>query len=123
LLRAIIEGGHTLLLSSEMLHELAKVLRYPRMQEFFDLPEELVYEYVGFLRQASEMVTLSPLVIAPIRDVNDVIVMQTAIIGEADVLCTNDEDFFAPPADEYLARLGVGVLDDIDLIRLLRHAG
>jgi hypothetical protein len=40
-------------------------------------------------------VTLNPLLTAPIRDVNDIIVMQTAIIGEADILCTNDDDFFA----------------------------
>jgi predicted nucleic acid-binding protein len=59
-------------------------------------------------------------VIAPIRDVNDVIVMQTAIIGEADVLCTNDEDFFETPAIEYLNKLGIEVADDIDLMHRLR---
>ncbi len=35
---------------------------------------------------------------APIRDVNDVMVMQTAIIGEADILCTKDDDFFEDSA-------------------------
>ena len=78
-----------------MLHELAKVLRYPQLQKFYDLSESLIYDYVSFLRLSSEIVPLNPLVTAPIRDVNDVIVMQTAIIGEADVLCTNDEDFFS----------------------------
>ena len=57
---------------------------------------------------------------APIRDVNDVVVMQTAIIGEADALCTNDDDFFEPPAAQYLNRLGISVLDDVGLMRLLR---
>jgi hypothetical protein len=65
-------------------------------------------------------VTLDPLVIAPIRDVNDIIVMQTAIIGEADVLCTKDEDFFESPANEYLHRMGISVLDDIALMQRLR---
>lgn len=106
LLLAIIENRHTLLLSSEMLYELARVLRYRRLQAFYGLSEELVYDYVGFLRQASETVTLSPLVAAPIRDLNDIVVMQTAIIGDADVLCTNDQDFFEEPAGGYLARLG-----------------
>ncbi len=123
LLIAIIESQHTLLLSNEMLHELARVLRYPRLQAFYGLSENLVYEYVGFLRQAAEMVSLSPMVVAPIRDVNDVIVMQTAIVGEADVLCTNDEDFFAKPAAEYLASLQIAVLDDITLITRLREPG
>lgn len=51
---------------------------------------------------------------------NDVIVMQTAIIGEADILCTTDEDFFETSATEYLSKLGIAVMDDIAAIRRLR---
>jgi predicted nucleic acid-binding protein len=81
----------------------------------------MVYNYVAFLRESSEIVSLSPLVAAPICDVNDVIVMQTAIIGEADILCTNDDDFFEEPTSEYLTGLGIAVLDDVGLMRRLRH--
>ncbi len=77
-----------------MLHELARVLRYPRLQMFYGLSETLVFDYIAFLRRSSEIVTLNPLVAAPMRDVNDIIVMQTAIIAEAEILCTKDEDFF-----------------------------
>jgi putative PIN family toxin of toxin-antitoxin system len=98
LLIDIVEGEHRLLLSNEMPHELARVLRYPRLLKFFGLTEEMVFDYVTFLRQSSEIVTLDPLVAAPIRDVNDIIVMQTAIIGEAEMLCTKDEDFFEDAA-------------------------
>jgi hypothetical protein len=62
---------------------------------------------------------LKPLVFAPIRDLNDVIVMQTAIIGEADVLCTN-EDFFQEPARAYLTQMAIEVLDDVTLMQRLR---
>jgi putative PIN family toxin of toxin-antitoxin system len=120
LLTNIVESQHTLLLSNEMLNELAKVLRYPRLQTFYGLTENLVYDYVMFLRQSSEIVTLNSLVMAPIRDVNDIIVMQTAIIGEADILCTKDDDFFEKPASEYLSRLGITVLDDVSLMHRLR---
>jgi predicted nucleic acid-binding protein len=65
-------------------------------------------------------VTLNPLVTAPIRDVNDIVVMQTAIIGEADILCTKDDDFFEKPASEYLSEMGIAVLDDISLMHILR---
>jgi hypothetical protein len=65
-------------------------------------------------------VTLDPLVAAPSRDVNDVVVMQTAIIGEADILCTKDEDFFEKPAGEYLSGMGIAVVDDIAPIHPLR---
>jgi putative PIN family toxin of toxin-antitoxin system len=120
LLIGILDSEHRLLLSNEILHELARVLRYPRLQAFYDLPENLVYDYIGFLRHSSEIVSLNPLVTAPIRDVNDVIVMQTAIIGEADILCTKDDDFFESPAAEYLNKVGIAVLDDIGLLRRLR---
>jgi len=120
LLTNIVESEHRLLLSNEMLHELAKVLRYPRLREFYGLTEDMVFEYVKFLRRCSEIVTLDPLLIVPIRDVNDIIVMQTAIIGEADILCTKDEDFFEDPASEYLRKVDVAVLDDITLMHRLR---
>jgi putative PIN family toxin of toxin-antitoxin system len=120
LLVNIVEGDHKLLLSNEMLHELARVLRYPRLQEFYGLTEDLVFNYVRFLRRSSEIVTLDPLVSAPIRDVNDIIVMQTAIIGEAEILCTTDEDFFENHASEYLRKMGIDVVDDITLMHRLR---
>lgn len=51
---------------------------------------------------------------------NDVIVMQTALIGEADILCTKDDDFFEKPAGEYLNKMGIKVMDDIALMKRLR---
>jgi predicted nucleic acid-binding protein len=44
LLVKIVEGSHTLLLSNEMLAELSKVLRYPRLQKYYALTENLVFE-------------------------------------------------------------------------------
>lgn len=120
LLIRIVESDHILLLSNEMLFELAKVLRYPHMLELHGLSEERIYGYISFLREAAEMVTPNPLLIAPIRDVNDTVVMQTALIGEADVLCTRDRDFFEPPAEAFLRKAGIAVVDDIVLIQRLR---
>jgi putative PIN family toxin of toxin-antitoxin system len=87
LLIGIVDSDHQLILSNEMLNELARVLRYPRLHTLYDLPEILVYDYIAFLHRSSEIVVLNPLMITPIRDVNDVIVMQTAIIGEARTAC------------------------------------
>jgi putative PIN family toxin of toxin-antitoxin system len=120
LLLSIVESDHILVLSNEMLYELARVLRYPRMLAHHGLSEQRIYEYVGFLREAAEIVVLNPLLVTPIRDVNDTVVMQTAVIGEADVLCTKDSDFFEPPASPFLRRAGIEVLNDISLIRRLR---
>jgi len=116
LLLTLVESKLTLLLSNFMSWR----VRYPRLRDFYDLTESDVFDYVSFLRRSSEPVKLNPLVMAPIRDVNDVIVMQTAIIGEADILCTTDDDFFEKPASEYLWRMGIAVVDDIALMQRLR---
>ena len=120
LLLDIVASKHVLLISNEMLYELARVLRYPRLLEFYGLSETRVYEFIGFLREVAEIVTLSPLLTLPIRDVNDIVVLQTALIGEANVLCTRDEDFFTSPASGFLDKLGVAVMDDLALLHRLR---
>ena len=116
----IVASDHILLLSNEMLFELAKVLGYPHMPELHGLSEERIYDYLAFLREAAEIVVPNPLLIAPIRDINDTVVMQTALIGEADVLRTRDRDFFEPPAEAFLRKAGIAVMDDVALIQRLR---
>ena len=52
-----------LALSSEILHEVAKVLRYPRLQEFYGLSEVQVYEFIGYCwksRRSSRSIPFSP---------------------------------------------------------------
>lgn len=51
---------------------------------------------------------------------NDTVVMQTSIIGEADVRCSRDRDFFEPPAEEFLRKAMIAVLDDISVTHRLR---
>ena len=120
LLLRLVESDHVLLISDEMLYELVKVLRYPRMLALHGLSEGRIYDYIGFLRRTTEVIRPNPLLVTPIRDINDTVVMQTAIIGEADVLCTRDQDFFEPPAEPFLRRAGIAVLDDIALMQRLR---
>lgn len=120
LLLRLVGSDHALLISDEMLYELAKVLRYPRMLALHGLSEGRICDYIGFLRRTTEVIRPNPLLVTPIRDINDTVVMQTAIIGEADVLCTRDQDFFEPPAEPFLRRAGIAVLDDIALMQRLR---
>ena len=121
LLLEVIASRHTLLLSNEILYELARVLRYPRMRALHGLPESRVYDYIGFLREVSQLVTLNPLLSVPIRDVNDVAVVQTALIGEADVICKKDEDFYDTGITHFLARVGISVMDDVALMQRIRN--
>jgi predicted nucleic acid-binding protein len=60
LLIGVVESDHILPLSNEMLYELARVLRYPRMPALHGLSEERIYDFVGFLREAAEIVAPVP---------------------------------------------------------------
>lgn len=118
-LLALLASDHTLILSNEMLVEVARVLRYPRLRMVHGQNEEAIYSFTGWLRDAAELVVLNPLTLAPIRDRSDMFVLQTALNGEADVLCTGDRDFFEPPASIFLASVGIAVLTDAQLMRRL----
>jgi len=120
LLLTILASDQTLILSSEILFEAARVLRYPRLMAVHGESEETIYEFIGWLREAAEIVMLDPLALAPIRDRNDIFVVQTALNGEADVLCSGDRDFFEPPASIFLASCGIEVLTDAQLMRKLQ---
>jgi putative PIN family toxin of toxin-antitoxin system len=121
LMLAILDGDHTLVLSNEMISEVARVLRYPRLAAAHGKSEEAIYKFTEWLRDAAEIVALNPLALAPIRDRNDIFVLQTALRGEADVLCTLDRDFFEPPASIFLAGCGIAVLTDAQLMRRLEE--
>jgi putative PIN family toxin of toxin-antitoxin system len=83
LLRELLQQRWTILISAEMLVELARVLRYPRLQARYNLTEADLYDYIQFLRQAVEIVAPDTSLAVPIRDASDIAVVQTAIAGEA----------------------------------------
>lgn len=119
LLRAVLADDHRLLISNEMLAELTRVLRYSRLAMDHGEDEEAIYEFTSWLRHSAELVTVSPLTVAPTRDSQDVIVIQTALSGAADILCTMDRDFFEPPASVFLASHSIAVLTDAQLMQKL----
>ena len=120
LLLQILETGHPLVLSNEILAETARVLRYPRLRDRHGMPEGRIYDYVMLLTSVATMVRPDPLLFAPIRDVNDIVVIQTAVAGGAEVICTTDEDFFAHPACEFLRSFGIRTMTDGELLAELR---
>lgn len=85
------------------------------------MPDDKVYEYVMLLQSVATIVRPDPMLIAPIRDPNDIVVLQTALIGGAELICTTDQDFFNPPASEFLRSAKIAVLTDAQLMRIL-HA-
>jgi putative PIN family toxin of toxin-antitoxin system len=111
LIVALIEGGHTLVLSNEIIAETIKVLRYPRLQK--------LYDYAQFLRQVSQTVILGQPYHAPLRDADDLHVLQTAERGAADVLCSEDKDFHDAAILGHCAERGIEVCYENELLTRL----
>jgi putative PIN family toxin of toxin-antitoxin system len=118
-LNALLEGRHTLLLSNEIIVETTRVLRYPRLQKLYALTEDELYDYAQFLQQVCQRVVLDQPYHAPLRDPNDLNVMQTAERGDADVLCSNDGDFHEAGIIAFCSARGIAVCDEAALLPLL----
>ncbi len=123
MLTALLEGRHTLLLSNEIIVETIKVLRYPRLQKLHAFAEDELYDYAQFLHEVCQTVLIQHPYHAPLRDPNDLDVMQTAERGEADVLCSNDRDFHAAAIITFCAGRGIEVCTEAVLLARLRSGG
>jgi putative PIN family toxin of toxin-antitoxin system len=122
LLHDILERGHRLVLSNEMINEVIRVLRYPHFQNLYGLSEADLLEYAQFLQEVSDIVILDPQYRAPfMRDPNDTDVLQTAECGEADILCTHDGDFYDEAVLSFCATRGIEVCTEKTLV--VRLAG
>ncbi len=117
LLLGLVAGKHVVLTSTDILIELVRVLRYPRVQALFDLSEQDIYDYVQFLKEICELVRTDELLNVPIRDAGDAAVLRAAVAGEADIICTLDADFYAAETAAFCASVGIAVQTDIDLNR------
>ncbi len=53
------------------------------------------------------------------RDAEDIVILQTAVSGEADVICTLDSDFYATETVEFCRSLGIEVATDVELAERL----
>jgi len=116
LLNAVLEGHHSLLLSNELIAETTRVLRYPRLQKLYALTEDELYGYAQFLQNVCQQVVLVQPYHAPLRDPNDLDVMQTAERGDADVLCSNDGDFHDARMIAFCAARGINVYHEAALL-------
>lgn len=123
MLTALLEGRHTLLLSNEIIVETIKVLRYPRLQKLYALTEGELYDYAQFLQDVCQTVVIKGPYHAPLRDANDLDVMQTAERGEADVLCSNDRDFHEPGIIAFCAARGIELCTEAALLVKLAPGG
>ena len=115
LLNEIAGSAHTLVLSNEIVAEVVKVLRYPKLQSMYGLTDTELLDYAQFLQSAADLVILDVRYTAPLRDPADWAVLQTADRGEADVLCTHDADFYDSAVLSFCSERGIEVCDELAL--------
>lgn len=112
-----------LVLSTAILAEVERVLRYPHVRDRWPLSDDAIRTYLDLLEEAAYMVTLPAEIPAIVSDPDDDPILQTAIIGHVEVLCSRDTAFRAAAVESVCGPHGIRVLDDIALMRELRNAG
>ena len=121
LLRTVLSGPHVLVLSEAILTEVSRVMAYPRVQARWPLSPEAIERYTSFLRECSSLADLPESFPAVVSDPDDDLVLQTAIAGKADVLCSRDGAFEPEMVHQFCAAHGIRILDDIALLKELRR--
>ena len=85
LLVELLQRGHRLVLSGSLLEEVERVLHYPRLVKRFALTDAEITAFVSFLAASADVVGVDEATPPPIRDPNDVHILQTAITGKSNV--------------------------------------
>lgn len=80
----------TLLTAPALLEELARVLRYPRLQRYYDGATR--DRFVALIAALSEIVELPDDIPSISRDPDDDRVIACAVVGRADVIVSGDKD-------------------------------
>ncbi|MGA2723846.1 MAG: putative toxin-antitoxin system toxin component, PIN family [Bryobacteraceae bacterium] len=119
LLVEIISGPHILVISPYILSEIARVLAYPRLQARWQLNEKTIMEFVSRVGDVAEVVLTTTPDRVVIADPDDDPIVQTAVLGAADFLCTRDAHLFQAAANEHCAGRGIKITNDIDLYHVL----
>ena len=122
LLLELLDHRHRLILSGSVLEEVERVLHYPRLLKRFALTEVEITRFVAFLAASSEIVEIDETITPPIRDPKDIHILQTAIGGKAEYLCTLDEHFYEMPVVAFCSNRDVTIISDLDLLLLVRSS-
>lgn len=98
------------------------MLTYPRVQARWPLTGEAIDRYLVFLEAAGVLAELPEVFPAVVSDPDDDPILQTAIAGRADVLCSRDDAFDHDVVERVCTAHGIRILGDIALMRELRRS-
>ena len=87
------EDDFVLVTAPELLAELDRVLTYPKLQRYYSKKERT--RFVALVMALSEVVDLPESIPRICRDPDDDQVIACAVVGEADVIVSGDDDLLA----------------------------
>jgi predicted nucleic acid-binding protein len=99
--------------------ELLKTIE--RIQSVYRLTDADIQQHIEYLQSLGEIVVPAegPPIILKCPD--DDPVVYTALAGAADVICTVDRHFYEPNVLQFCSRYGIRIMDDVELLRILRQ--
>ena len=114
---------HVLVLSVQMLAELAEVITRDSVRRLHGLTDGALEELLEALETGSLLVATPRDTVAAVveDDPDDDFVIAAAISGSADVICTLDRHLQSAEVRKYRADRAVEVLTDIELLDRLRR--
>ncbi len=112
-----------LLISDPILSEVERVLSYPHVQKRWPLSTRQIGDFIAALMAASTIVKLPSSFPAIVSDPDDDPILQTAILGEASVLCSRDDAFHHERVKAFCESHSLRILDDVALMQELRSLG
>src|SRR5687768_10933096 len=119
-----IRAEHVLVSSSEMLAELSRVLAYDRVRKLHQRNDQEIDEFAQNVKAGSVLVQLPVDIPAVVKvDPDDDAVVATAVLGQADAVCTRNTHRYAAEVIAYLYQWSIEVIDDVQLMALLRSQG
>jgi putative PIN family toxin of toxin-antitoxin system len=121
LLKTIERSGSVLVLSAFLIREVGRVLKYPRIQSVYQLTDADIQEHIEYLESLGEIVAPAEGPPIVLKCPDDDPVVYTALAGAADVICTVDRHFYEPNVLQFCSRYGIRIMDDVELLRILRQ--
>jgi putative PIN family toxin of toxin-antitoxin system len=108
------KGEFAMMTAPELLAELDRVLRYPKLQRYYTDEERT--RFVALVLALSEVVELPETIPRICRDPDDDRLIACAVVGEADVIVSGDDDLLA------LKQVGdISILTAVQFLEMLER--
>ena len=91
--QVLIRDDFELVTAPELLAELDRVLAYPKLQQYYAVEDRT--RFVALVMALSEVVELPETIPRICRDADDDRVIACAVVGQADVIVSGDQDLLA----------------------------